>query len=159
MISEKKRKLIFALCRELNIPEEQRRIIQYSATGKESTTEMSNSDADSVIKVLTAEKKRLLKYTPGCSPSMTAEASVKPGKHRNHLPSGDNIITLMTPDQLSKIKAMSIHLTGGYNEESMNKFTQRQYHKPLRRLTSGEAISLIETQKRMLNRKIKEGNQ
>ncbi len=153
-MSPEKRRHIFALCRELNLTDEQRKLIQYSVTGKESTTEMNNRDADNVIKTLIAEKKKLKKNRPGSGRKMTPAESVKPGQHKNHLPSGDNVIVLMTPDQHAKIKALSIHLTGSFSEESMSKFTQRQYHKPFRNLTADQALNLIETQKKMLARKI-----
>ena len=152
-----KRKHIFALCRELNLSDEQRRLIQFSVTGKESTTEMNNRDADNIIKTLIAEKKKLFRNRPGSGRKMTPSESIKPGQHKNHLPSGENIITLMTPEQYAKIKALSIHLTGSFSEDAMNKFTQRQFRKPLRNLTSNQAISLIEIQKKMLNRKINKG--
>ncbi|MCL2154079.1 MAG: regulatory protein GemA [Leptospirales bacterium] len=150
-----KRKHIFALCRELGFSDEQRKLIQYSATGKESMTEMNNRDADNVIKTLVTEKRKLKKNKPGSGKKMTPAESIKPGQHKNYLPHGDNIITLMTWEQYAKIKALSIHLTGSFSEEAMNKFTQRQFKKPLRYLTSNQAISLIETQKKMLSRKIK----
>ena len=154
-MSPEKRRHIFALCRELNLTDEQRKLIQYSVTGKESTTEMNNRDADNVIKTLISEKKKLKKNRPGTGRKMTPAESVKPGQHKNHLPFGENVIVLMTPDQYAKIKALSIHLTGAFSEETINKFTQRQYHKPLRLLAAGEALNLIETQKKMLARKIK----
>jgi hypothetical protein len=155
MISTGKRRRIFALCRELNLDEEQRKIIQFSVTGKESTTEMNDRDAMSLIKTLLVEKKKLNKNKAGSRKKMTPEESIKTGTHRKPLPSGNNVIRLMTPEQYAKIKALSIHLTGSFSESSMDKFTQRQYHKPLRRLKSDEAIKLIEIQKKMLERKIK----
>jgi|GEM_PF-1972175 hypothetical protein len=153
-MSPAKRRHIFALCRELNLTDDQRKIIQYSVTGKESITEMNDREADNVIKKLISEKKKL-PNRPGAGRKMTPAESLKPGHHKNHLPSGDNVIVLMTPDQYAKIKALSIHLTGTFSDVAMNRFTQRQYRKPLRRLTAGEALNLIETQKKMLARKIK----
>lgn len=159
MISLQKRRHIFALCNELNLSDEQRKLVQYSATGKESTKDMSNRDADSVIKVLISQKKKLYRHKPGISKNMTPAESLKSGEHTNHLAHGDNIINLMTPEQYAKIKALSIHLTGSFSENAMNKFTQRQFKKPLHSLTADQAIKLIETQKKMLHRKIKQGGQ
>jgi len=140
MIDHGKRKYIFALCRELNLDTDQRREIQFSVTGKESTSKMNNREADEVIKVLKKETAKLFKNRPQ-------------KKEKSKLPSGKNVIRLITPAQYSKIEALSILLTGSFSESKMNKFTQRQYGKPLKRLTSNQAINLIETQKTMLKRK------
>jgi hypothetical protein len=154
MMCPKKRRHIFALSRELRLTEEQRKIIQYSATGKESTTEMNDREADRLIRVLVEHKKKLKISKSGKATKMTPAESVKKGKQRNSLPSGENVIVLMTPEQAAKIRALSIHITGSFKEESMNRFTLRQFRKPFNRLTSNEAIRLIETQKKMLHRQI-----
>ncbi len=151
-----KRRHIFALCRELKLDDTQRRTIQFSVTGKESSSELTNSEADAVIKVLYAEKKKMFRHQPRPRKKMTAQESLRRGNWKNKLPNNKKVISLMTAEQYRKIQALSIMITGEFKESQINKFTMRQYKKPLGKLTAVEAIRLIESQKQILKRKTKE---
>ena len=141
MITEKNRRHIFYLCNKLGLDSEARRNIQYSACGKESMKEMSDRDASAVIDALKTERRK---------------QSVKRGRWKNRLGHGENVYNLMTPEQRKKITAMSIQVYGRFDEGRIDKFCRRQFKKPYRLLSSDDAVKLIEIQKSMLNRKLKE---
>ena len=140
MISSKNRRTIFYLCRKLNYDTEIRHNVQHSVTGKESTTEMSDHDALKLIAFLKTELQK---------------QSTKKGKQRNFLSHDENVINLMTPEQKSKIIALSMQIYSKFDENQVNRFCQRQFKKPFRRLTAPDAIELIEIQKQILKRKLR----
>jgi len=157
MISAENRRRIFYYVNKLGLDDSTRRAIQFSVTGKESLTEINNFEADMIIKTLKSELFKIRKNiqkTAGPGRKMTAEESLKPGKHINKIPHADNVYSLITPEQIGKIKAMSLQIYGKYDELNMDRFCQRQFKKKFRRLRSDEAIKLIEIQKTMLRRKI-----
>ncbi|TAL31554.1 MAG: DUF1018 domain-containing protein [Spirochaetes bacterium] len=141
MISAQNRRHIFYLCTRLGLDELARHTIQHSVCGKEHLSDMNDSEAGLLIQTLKGELRKW---------------SARQGTRHNHLVHGDNIHNLMTPEQRGKIVAMSIQAYGKFEAETMDRFCRRQFKKPYRLLTSDDAIKLIEIQKGILKRKLKE---
>lgn len=139
MISAENRRHIFYLCGRMGLSDEERHLIQQSVCGKESLAEMNDFEAGNLIDALKAELRKW---------------SARKGTQHNRLGHGANVHTLISPEQRKKIIAMSIQAYGIYDESAMDMFCRRQFHKPFRRLTSDEAIKLIEIQKSILKRKL-----
>ena len=98
----------------------------YTLTKKTSIRELTIKEANLVISTMLKE---LVKTT-------------KPKDHK--------VIWLMNENQADKIKALGAAMA--WNMDQLDKFSNRQYRKPLNRLTSREAQSLIEALKAILNR-------
>ncbi len=139
MISTRNRRHIFYLCNRLGLDTEARRTIQHSVCGKEHLGDMNDLDAHRLIDALKLEARKW---------------SVRKGTRHNRLGHGGNVYNLITPEQRGKIVAMSIQAYGKFNEETMDLFCRRQFHKPFRRISSQEAVKLIEIQKSILKRKL-----
>ncbi|GAB4221136.1 MAG: hypothetical protein Kow00102_14150 [Spirochaetota bacterium] len=137
------RKRLFYLCRLLGIDEDTRHAMQYEITGKESLTRMTESDINTVVNHLEtiAKQNGYLLHT-------------RKGHWKNKLPKGKNIYNLMTNEQRRKIIALSMQLYDSFSEEQMNIYCLNHFNKPFRRLSSSEAIKLIEAQKSMLKRRM-----
>lgn len=144
-----KRRHIFALVTEIGLSEEERRTIQHAATGKESLRDMSNEEADALIKTLIRERNKKLYMTP--------QESIAKGRVHNTLPKGGNLFVFPTEQQIAKIKALSIHITGSADPQALDRFAMRQYRKPFKQLSAQQAARMIETQKQILKRKIATG--
>ena len=75
------RKAIFAMCRQLNIDNDDRRALIYCVTGKESTKELTDAEAKAVIgelserisRSLPLEKRKPKVYSPSVAGMMTPE--------------------------------------------------------------------------------------
>lgn len=75
------RKAIFAMCRQLNIDNDDRRALIYGVTGKESTKELNDAEAKAVIgelserisRSLPLEKRKPKVYSPSVAGMMTPE--------------------------------------------------------------------------------------
>ncbi len=142
MITEQQRKSIFYFCSKLGFDDDTRRTIQESVAGKSSLREFNDNEADMLLKTLREQMN-----------VHNLSTSLRPGRRRNHLMHGENVHNLITPEQRSKIIAMSIQLYGKFNKDTMDIFCSRQFGKTFRLISSGEAIKLIEIQKAMLRRK------
>lgn len=141
MITQAQRRKIFALSKLLKLNDENRRLIQQSVCGKESLSKATKKDAIAIITQLN---------------KMIRENSLERGETHNHRVHHGKVYNLISPQQISKIQNLSISIYGSYTESKLDSFCNRQFGKKLRKLSSDDAIKLIEIQKTLLRRKIKE---
>ncbi|MBN2435614.1 MAG: DUF1018 domain-containing protein [Spirochaetes bacterium] len=139
-----KRKTIFALCRELGLDESARHVIQKSITGKESLSKINDQQADDIIRCLRAQQQKN---------GYDIEKSLRPGVLKNRRVHSSKIYNLASKEQRNKIIAMSIKIYGEFIESKMDVYCNRRFNKPFKRISSNEAIKLIEAQKIILERK------
>lgn len=142
-MTAKKRRTIFALCRELELDESARHQIQYSITGKESLSEINDQQADDIIRCLREQQQKN---------GYDTEKSLRPGKTKNKRMHSSKVYNMASKEQRSKIIAMSIRIYGEFVESKMDVYCQRRFKKPFKQISSDEAIKLIEAQKEILER-------